>query len=169
MLRSVMNGSLLAGIQANFLAALAECHLPGWDTWYSSFWFDGWSPPKHHKSIIYFIFTSHLFYYFKDLQFYSVIHLYTLYRTVLVVLKMLMVQCTLFIHINIITICQKIHLIWTEYNSGHNVHVCGIVLGRVRTPIAWIKVHHANHSPTKTYNSSLFSYKILSPYFEILL
>ena len=56
---------------------------------------------------------------------------------------MLMVLCTLFIHINIIPTRQKIHLIWTEYYSEHNVYV--FALAGAWTPIAWVRVHHANH------------------------
>ena len=60
---------------------------------------------------------------------------------------MLMVLCTLFIHINIIPTRQKIHLIWTEYYSKHNVYV--FALAGAWTPIAWVRVHHANHYTTK--------------------
>ena len=58
------------------------------------------------------------------------------------VIKMFMVLCTLFIHINIIPFRQKIHLIWTEYYSEHNVYV--IALAGVWTPDAWVTVHHTN-------------------------
>ena len=42
---------------------------------------------------------------------------------------------------------QKIHLIWTEYYSEHNVYV--FALAGVWTPIAWVRVYHANHYTTK--------------------
>ena len=50
---------------------------------------------------------------------------------------MLMVLCTLFIHINIIPTRQKIHLIWTEYYSEHNVYVasmCSLVVSILDSP-----------------------------------
>ena len=40
------------------------------------------------------------------------------------ILKLLIVLLTLFMHITIIPTRQKIHLIWTEYYSEHNVYVC---------------------------------------------
>ena len=58
-----------------------------------------------------------------------------------------MVLCTLFIDINIIPTRQKIHLIWTEHYSEHNVYV--FALAGAWTPIAWVRVHHANHYTTK--------------------
>ena len=63
-----------------------------------------------------------------------------------VVLKMLMVLCTLFIHINIIPTRQEIHLILTEYYSEHNVYV--FALAGARTPIARVRVYHANQYTT---------------------
>ena len=48
---------------------------------------------------------------------------YKIHNTCVVVLKMLMMLCTLFIHINIIPTQQKIHLIWTGYYSEHDVYV----------------------------------------------
>ena len=62
---------------------------------------------------------------------------------------MLMVLCTLFIHINIIPTRQKIHLIWTEYYSEHNAYV--FALAEAWTPIAWVWVHHANHYTTEAH------------------
>ena len=46
--------------------------------------------------------------------------------------------CTWFIHINIIQIPQKIHLIWTEHYSKHNAYV--VILVKIWTLLAW--VHH---------------------------
>ena len=44
---------------------------------------------------------------------------------------------------------QKIHLIWTECCLVYNVYV--IVLARARTPIAWVRVHHANQCTTNAH------------------
>ena len=63
--------------------------------------------------------------------------------------KMLMVLCTLFMHITITPTRQKIHLIWTECCLVYKVYV--IVLARARTPIAWVRVHHANQCTTNAH------------------
>ena len=39
---------------------------------------------------------------------------------------------------------------YTEYCSQHNVYV--FALAMARTPIAWVKVHHANHYTTKAHS-----------------
>ena len=94
-----------------------------------------------------------------------------------------MVLCTLFIHINIIPTRQKIHLIWTEYYSEHNVYVFALAgaqkihliwteyysehnvyvfaLAGAWTPIAWVRVHHANHYTTKASQILGISYHVI--------
>ena len=80
-------------------------------------------------------------------------------------LKMLMVGGTLFIHINIIPIRQKIYLIWTEYYSEYNVYV--IALAMARTLITWVRVHHTNHYTTKAlYYWMLIIMPMLSNYLQ---
>ena len=83
---------------------------------------------------------------------------YIMHKYDILSIKMFMVLCTLFIHINIIPTRQKIHLIWTEYYSEQNVYV--FALAGARTPIAWVRVHHANHYTTKA--SQLTGVKILT-------